>query len=427
MKPILLALVFALAQSAAATTLQDLKNRDQLRLRSWIEPSENISVGQEVKLVVEVATRRWFAGGTRIRHPEVPNLVVLQRDGFATNLSRQEEGQTWVVQQWHLEFYPQIESRFEIPALKLELAVNDAQAGIVRGELQTEPQSFVASVPVLMREVSNWLAAPAFSVEQRFDRELTELAPGDAFTRTITLRATQLTAMMLPAIDAENIAGLTAYPANPTLESRSNRGEATAIRTQTITYVVEQSGQYQLPALNFHWWDTQAGAAKLASLDSVTIDAGESAASAAEPQAKAAETPLKWLPLLAVLPLIALLWWIRGRPGQVDRLKLAQALLRRGRIEDALREIYGWLNREKPKPDWLSLRSVAKAADPATETAIEALLDSAYSGKDTNATTALATGALRSRERGLRLRSLLRPVEITLNPGSSAASRKASR
>ena len=207
----LLLLYLCCCNSVGATSLQDLLDNDQLRLRNWLEPAGNIVVGQEVTLVIEISTRRWFAGGTRIHHPEVHNLVILQRDQFATNLSRQENGQTWVIQQWNLELYPQQEGVYQVPSLQLGLAVNHASAGIIRGSLETVPLEFSASVPTLLREADSWLATPLFEVNQSFDRELRQLQPGDAFTRTISLRATHVSAMMLPVPALQQLSGLSAY------------------------------------------------------------------------------------------------------------------------------------------------------------------------------------------------------------------------
>ncbi len=303
---LLLPCLSLLSTLGSATTLQELMQGDQLRLRSWLQPAQQIVVGEEVKLIIEVSTRRWFAGGTRIQHPEIAHLVVLQRDQFATNLSRQEQGHTWVVQQWALELYPQQAATFKVPSLRLELAVNDAKAGIVRGSLQTQALEFVATVPQLLAGVESWLATPQFKLSQEFDRDLTGLQPGDAFTRTIRTSASHVTSMMLPTPLVDAAAGLAVYPDNPVLEDRSNRGEAIAKRTDRVTYVVEQSGQYQLSEQIFYWWDSSTRKVRTNRLAAVTIDAGTAASSspAVPPEFIDLNIELRWILLsLAVIAL----------------------------------------------------------------------------------------------------------------------------
>ena len=371
----LLALVLLPTPAAAATDIDDLLTEDSLRLEAWLEPAEAIVVGQEVELVMEVSTPRWFAGGTRIRTPEVDGLVVLRRDEFATNLSRRERGATWVVQQWRLELYPQRSGRFTVPPVHLTLAVNHAEAGIVRGEIATRPLTFEAVVPPGLRDKARWLATPSLSLKQNFDRSPTGLAPGDAFTRTVELRATRIAAMMIPALPVSESEGLAAYPDIPALEDRSNRGEATAIRRQSVTYVVEQPGQYRLPELALTWWNTEKGQVETAILPAVEIDAG---GVVAVPEVPAAPVRKGW-PWYGTATLLALAFLaaLAGlRLLAEDRpLSRARAALRRGDAPAAAAAIYAWLNTRED--DWLTLRQRANRVGAGE--AAEALLQAGYS------------------------------------------------
>ena len=418
--------------SAGATSLQDLLQSDQLRLRSWLEPTENIVVGQEVKLVIEISTRRWFAGGTRIRHPEVHNLVILQRDQFATNLSRQENGQTWVIQQWNLELYPQLEGAYQVPSIGLELAVNHATAGIIRGNLQTVALAFSANLPTLLREADKWLATPLFEVNQSFDRELRHLQPGDAFTRTISLRATQVTAMMLPVPVLQPLAGLSAYPANPVLQDRSNRGQAVAERIEKITYVVERTGQYQLPAQEFYWWDTNGLQVQVAALPTVDIDAGTAAATVADSTEQIEiRIQLYWLLLPLALLLVVAVRKRRQRKSAVSSsgtmLRAANRALRQGKTSEALQLLYAWLNREHSAPDWLSLRDSSSVGNnEALAEQVDAMLAAGY-GREQAVSSREDLRGLQRKPAGTGWRRFLpRPVQLQLNPGNSAGEQKAS-
>jgi hypothetical protein len=428
----LLLLCICGCNSAGATSLHDLLEKDQLRLRSWLEPTGNIVVGQEVRLMIEIATRRWFAGGTRIRHPEVHNLVILQRDQFATNLSRQKNGQTWVIQQWNLELYPQLEGAYQIPTIQLELAVNHASAGIVRGSLQTTALAFSASVPTLLRETDSWLATPLFEVDQSFDRELSQLQPGDAFTRTISLRATHVTAMMLPVPAPHALPGLSAYPANPVLQDRSNRGQATAERIEKITYMVEQAGQYQLPAQEFYWWDTTGLQVQIVSLATVDIDAGAAAAVVNDNQGDVEiRIQLRWLliPLALLLVLVVRKRWQR-RPTSASGgalLRAANRALREGDPGRALQLLYAWLNSEHPAADWLSLRESSSAShNPALAGQVDAMLAAGY-GRQQAVNGREDLRGLQQKAAGTGWRRFLPgPVRLQLNPGNNAGEQKAS-
>ena len=422
-----------LSALSGAATLQELMQEDQLRLRSWLQPAQEIVVGEEVKLIVEVSTRRWFAGGTRIQHPEIAHLVVLQRDRFATNLSRQEQGRTWVVQQWALELYPQQAAAFRIPSLRLELAVNDARAGVVRGSLQTEALEFVAGVPAQLAGVEAWLATPQFRLSREFDRDLTGLQPGDAFTRTIRSSASQVTSMMLPTPLVGSAAGLAVYPDNPVLQDKSNRGEAIAERTDRVTYVVEQSGQYRLPEQTFYWWDSSADKLRVNRLAAVTIDAGTPAGDrpAAAPEFIDFNVELRWIFLAAAVIALAILLRLRSRravsvPAR-QILTAANRALKKGDARLAATLLYSWLNTDRAKPDWHSLRETARNS-PQLARNIEQLLQSAYGRENANKGTLPAANLRALADIGKKRRRRLLPavVDLSLNPDNSSAQQKAS-
>jgi hypothetical protein len=400
-------LLLLLALPAAAETLDSLANADKLRVASWLEPAEGIVVGQEVRLVIEVSTPRWFAGGTRITAPEVDGVVILRRNEFALNLSRREAGNTWVVQRWEHELYPQRGGNFSLPPILLELAVNDADAGIVRGQLQTGPLAFSATVPAAMTGLERWLATPSLSIRQRLDRDPTGLAPGDAFTRTLEIQATHVTSMMLPEPDLSAPAGLAAYPDIPELVDRSNRGEATAIRRQSITYVVLEPGQHRLPTLSIDWWNTESGARETTALPAVEIDAGSAAPSLAD----LSVPHWTWPGLVAVAIACALALLVsRRHRREPDPLQEAGRALGRGEASAAARALYSWLNRDQAQPGWLSLRRTA--ASVGEESAAESLLRAGYGNSETSPADAQALIRKLARKRSGRVRS----PDRSLNP-----------
>jgi len=104
-----------------ASSLEELQTQKRLTLASEVQPSQGLVPGQKARLLVEIATDRWFTGGTRIRIPEVPGLVILQTEQFASNASESRRGQSWVVQRWTLDVYAQRPGDFRIPAMRLDV------------------------------------------------------------------------------------------------------------------------------------------------------------------------------------------------------------------------------------------------------------------------------------------------------------------
>jgi len=322
------ALLTLLASHAGAITadeLQALQASGKLQLTSSLNPSENLVPGQKVTLTLKVATDRWFSGGTRISIPEVPGLVILQTEQFASNASENRDGQSWVIQRWTLDVFPQRAGDFIIPPIQLQVKVNAGEAGDLQGTLSSPATRFSTAIPAPLAQAEQWVAAPVFEVSQHFDRALEGLQVGDAFEREILFEAQDVMAMMLPAFAPEKLPGLATYPSPPVLDNNSNRGQAVARRTQRISYVVEQEGRYLLPEQEYFWWDTQRGELNLLSLPAteIVVGTGGSAGTSAAVQSSLDITPRQLLAALVGLLTLAGFVWLARK--WLSRLPLARA------------------------------------------------------------------------------------------------------
>ena len=331
----LLVIAAACSASAFAISLEELQAAGHLRIDSELTPNAGIVPGQRVALTLTVATDTWFAGGTRIGIPEVPGLVILQTEQFASNASEIRKGQSWVVQRWTLDIYPQRAGDFTIGPLPLQIQVNAGEDGYVSGELGAPPLQLTVAIPESLVEAKHWVAAPEFRVSQSFNRTLEGLAVGDAFEQEVVFEASDVQAMMLPSYSAQKQPGLATYPAPPTLDNSSNRGQTLATRRIRISYVIEQPGQFVLPATDYYWWNTQRATLELLSLPETRIDvAGADYAQQTRKEAYSL-SPRQWLTLgVSVVLIIATLtlakvflphlplsrWWA-GLSVQVQRLR----------------------------------------------------------------------------------------------------------
>ena len=114
-------LAIGCASLAFGSSIEELEASGHLHIESALTPQNGIVPGQKVTLTLEIATDRWFAGGTRIGIPEVPGLVILQTEQFASNASETHNGQTWAIQRWTLDVFPQRAGDFTIGPIPLQL------------------------------------------------------------------------------------------------------------------------------------------------------------------------------------------------------------------------------------------------------------------------------------------------------------------
>lgn len=295
-------------------TVEELQSSGRLEIKAGAQPDKQLVIGQKVSLFIEVATDRWFSGGTRVAIPEVPGLVILQTEKFAANASELRKGQNWVIQRWSLDVFPQREGDFSVGPITVTVSVNHEEAGVVTGALKSPQVRFSVTRPAALEQVEQWVSAPQYSVTQSFDRTTDKLQVGDAIEREIVFEASDVMAMMLPGFQPEQLSGLAAYPSPPKLENTNNRGMAKARRVERTNYLAEAPGRYQLPAREYVWWNTSSQRMTLLSLPATEIVVAGSAA--AEPTT--ATRNLDWRRLLtfagALLLVALLITWARRLP-----------------------------------------------------------------------------------------------------------------
>ena len=273
---ILLGFLIAAFQSfqTQAVTLEELAKSGDVKVEIRIDDEGNTVVGQELTVGIKFATQTWFKGSNRFVLPEVQSAVVTQRDAFGTNETRREGGISWVMQEKRFSVFPQSPGEFTLPPIKVTMKVHSSE-GDVEGELYTKPITFNVSEPAELVHVDQWWAASAFTIDESWNKNFEGLKPGFSIKRTITIKADGLLAMMLPEVNHPPIKGLAHYVKTPKLKDDNTRGNKLGTRVQDIDYVVEESGEVTIPAVEITWFNTKEQRIEVAKIESQTIVIGE--------------------------------------------------------------------------------------------------------------------------------------------------------
>jgi hypothetical protein len=244
-------------------------------VRARIETASPVMVGETVTLSVDVLTPTWFPRAPQFPAAlEVENAVAVFDDSFRTNLTEQIDGESWSGIRRHYLIYPQLAGTYAVPPVEVEVvyALPNARPSEPLS-LASPPLRFAARVPPEAVGLDYFIAARDFSLEQKVEPGAEGLRVGDALTRTITLRATDASSMMLPITEFPTVDGLAVYP-DPTRASDTGgeRGEAReATRVDGATYVLETEGSYVLPPIERSWWDVSAGRLRQVSVPAVSF------------------------------------------------------------------------------------------------------------------------------------------------------------
>ncbi|MDV6250021.1 BatD family protein [Vibrio sp. EA2] len=259
---------FCTSGLAFAQDIQDLQRSNDVEIKAWVgqapsdeeqSTSPNFSVNEQVILNIEVATPRWFTGGTRIGSVEIPDVIAKQRNQLATNFTERKGGQTWSRQRWEVTLYPQASGNFVIPPIAVGVQVSAPDGNNVSGTLYTQPIQFSASLPSgLLSDNTPWFAATNVDVNQEWESSGESLKVGDAVTRRITITAQDSLSVLLPdLLKGESTSRYQAYPQPHRLSDTQTRGDYQSTRTEESVYVIQQGGELTLPVYEFQWWNSQ--------------------------------------------------------------------------------------------------------------------------------------------------------------------------
>ncbi|CAH0992563.1 hypothetical protein SIN8267_02696 [Sinobacterium norvegicum] len=333
----------------------------QVNIEAWIEPNQAIVVGQQVRLIIELKTDKWFNGGTEIELPTMARAFVLQRGSMAVNGSEKIDGNNWATQRWELVVYPQATGGFTVPRINVSVQVASTARQGQRIVLNTQPMTFVVGLPENIEQDVAWMPASAATLKQQFNIESGQaLKVGDAIVREVLVEATDTTAMLLPALVADSIPGSRLYTAPSRVEDRQSRGQYAAMRGEQWTYIIEQAGELKLPAINIDWWDTDSQQMVRLSLEQQRWQVNHTPASF---------IAYWWLPLtaglFAIVLLAAALFFIRRhyQHHPLPDAVLFHRMLRQQRWPQAMLLLYRRLFKRQQQ---LQLKAVA-ATHPATE------------------------------------------------------------
>ncbi len=280
------------AKEEPVPTMQELINNNKITLTSWLSSESTnldkkrptvIAINQPVILTIDIATPRWFTDGTVIETISIPNLIAQQRNLQATNYSQMEGEQTWSHQRWEIPLFAQQSGQFIVPSIGIKITVSVATGKNVQGVLFTSQHRFSVQRPTAkMTHPDEWIIAPEAALTQDWqastaqktnvDTETSTLTVGDAITRTITLKVQDSLAMLLPPLlPATRNKAILRYTDPIQLKDINNRGEHTALRKESETYILQTGGEVILPSVTVLFWNTTTQRSEVLILEGKTL------------------------------------------------------------------------------------------------------------------------------------------------------------
>jgi len=290
-------------------------------LQVTVDP-ERVVVGQRTTLRIDVLAPNYMTSPPELPGFQVRNAVTRKLQDV--NLSDQRNGTSYAGVRFEFAIYPQEAGSYAVSDQKIRVKYAAEPPAVREEEIALPRVSFEAFIPDAAADLNPFLAAGGLTIEQSVKRSSEQLKVGDSVTRTVTMKAEEAPAMLLPPVTFPAVDGLAVYPAEPALQDKTEgRTDAlSATRTDSATYILQKPGDYTLPAIDVRWWNAAEKRVETAHLDAVTMQVAANpavqSASADAPRASiwAALIDLiadHWqLALLAILVITSLIWFAPG-------------------------------------------------------------------------------------------------------------------
>jgi hypothetical protein len=332
-------------------------------------------------VVVELLALGQFSGSPHFELPNIPGAILMQVSERPLLMTREVDGETYTVQQYDFALFVQRGGPCVVPPMPVRVGTKERfDTPMVEHRLHTKEVTLEATVPPGAPPDGAVVSTPALTVTESWSPLPGSARVGDAFTRNITLRADQVPGMLLPVLAHERVEGLAVYPKPPLIQDHTERGEFAGERLESVTYVCEQTGAFDIPEVVIRWWDPNAKTWHEKRLPAVKLEVAALAEDIAQTQtgqpAGATSRPVNWVWWSAVAAMVVLLAlaspWLRrawqrwqqvrlaSEPGHFARLMRA---CRAGNAPGADRTLTLWL-------DCLALPRTALAAETTTDAAL---------------------------------------------------------
>jgi hypothetical protein len=299
-----LALAFICSLSSASVLAAE-----EIILRTAVTPGE-AWVGQKVVLHVDVLAKDSWAQLKKVNDAEVEGAYLLRLESQGTRLGETIDGDSYTGQRYEFMLYAQRDGKIIIPPVPVDVEIKTWGAG---GSSRIERMSlplvgFAARTPPGAQGIRGLISTSDLTASQEWDPETESPVVGDAIKRRITLSAEDVSGMAFAPTLHNEIDNLGIYPGEPTVEDKFARGDLTGTRVETVTYVVERAGDFELPGIELSWWNIDTQELQHILLPGLTLQVTGGPTVASQPN----ERP-SWSALIVLLVVVVVLLVFGGR------------------------------------------------------------------------------------------------------------------
>ena len=321
-----------------------------------VQQVQAIWAGQQVTLNLDLKTTGFSFSNSHFNLPEVSSAFLMQTDTTTIKFTENIDGETWQIVRYPLALYPQQAGLLEIPSINVRFSTSAGFGSTEKDfEFQTEPLKLTIKLPPGVKDGDLIVTTTDFKLDYDWQPATGAVHTGDALTLTVRRRAKDISAMLLPPLPVYRQVGLATYPQAPEVSDKTNRGDLTGERTDSIIWVVEKPGVYDIPGIRFQWWDPHSQELKQQIIAGMHLEilpppAGKNTADSSNIPMQP-RNYLLWLLTIVIIAITAVLLWLRFGNKQQEQavdtekstFKTLHNACQSNRPAQAYAAMYAWL------------------------------------------------------------------------------------
>ncbi len=251
-------LSFLCIEPVIALSIEKMVDKEEVQIYIRLQNEPTPIVRQQLIFEIEVATKYLFEKPTKYKKPIVKDTASSPRKSPGFSSSNFLNGEMWNSQVREFALYPIKQGQYRIPPIDIYVALRTSEQEVVEGTITTSPYFFDVTLPNELSNIENFIVSTDVRMEINNDQSDVEtFSIGDAYSLTVAMTAVDVPGMLLPKTLQHDIKGVSVYRKPPHISEKTNRGFLTGQRTDSVTYIFEGSGTYQLPQQLVYWWNPE--------------------------------------------------------------------------------------------------------------------------------------------------------------------------
>lgn len=207
--------------------------------------------------------------------------VILEKLGDDRSYRKNIKGTTYEVVERVYALFPQESGELVIPSLMFRGDIGVPRHGFFSDPFMRQHGKTVVkrSKPITLAikpipqafTGKDWLPAKLVRIEEHWSNDPNRINAGEPVTRILKLIAEGLPASQLPLLETEISDEILQYPDQPTFSENYIRSGIKGMREDKIAMIINKADDYELPAIQIPWWNTETETMELAELPARTI------------------------------------------------------------------------------------------------------------------------------------------------------------